>query len=191
MTSKEAICPNTGFPEEQCAHCEPKPSAREDQRRMIENAQNLSELAGVYKKHLRIPPDEKVCPDHGADCGKPPDTVYAHVERTVHALCAEIERRIGEPKLPEQNDLSFGIKNLAEAVQALSSWPQFNPMNAHEQYQQLAEYEVERAIKQQGIRISGGTTDAERTDVGSAFDMAFAKLSALTERIEKLERTTR
>jgi len=70
---------------------------------------------------------------------QPQQTVYAHVERTVHVLLDEIAMNRGAQ--PDR------VKTLAEAVQALSSWPQFNPMNAHEQYAQLAEHAVERAIK--------------------------------------------
>lgn len=76
--------------------------------------------------------------------GAAADTVYAHVERTVHALLDEIEREAKEAHNAAGE--SARIKMLAEAVQALSSWPQFNPMNAHADYQRLAEYEVGKAI---------------------------------------------
>jgi len=108
----------------------------------------------------------------------PTDTVYAHVERTVHTLRDAIAHKDTSPD---------GVALLAAAVQALSSWPQFNPMNAQADYEKLAAYEVKRAIKQQGVRISGGTTDSERADVGAAFDVAFGKLAALSDRIAELE----
>lgn len=47
-------------------------------------------------------------------------TVYAHVERTVHALCSEIERQLREAD-DENAVRSEDIKQLAEAVQALSA----------------------------------------------------------------------
>lgn len=82
---------------------------------------------------------------------KAPDTVYAHVERTVHALLGAIASEIGvddgKPSVPADGAANR-IKTLAEAVQALSSWPQFNPRDAYEQYQKIAEHHVERALKE-------------------------------------------
>lgn len=57
-------------------------------------------------------------------------TVYAHVERTVHALLDAITANIPAAISPEDPDgvtpgvTPDGIKMLAEAVQALSSWGQ-------------------------------------------------------------------
>ena len=69
------------------------------------------------------------------------ETVYAHVERTVHALLDGIASSL------QSNDSGARIEKLAAAVRDLSAWPQFNPRDAHEQYQKLAEFEVERAVK--------------------------------------------
>lgn len=73
------------------------------------------------------------------------ETVYAHVERTVHRLLDEIHReataRVNSP------DWAAPIKHLADAVQALSSWPQFDPMNAVDDYRKIAECEVGKALR--------------------------------------------
>lgn len=73
----------------------------------------------------------------------PPDTVYTHVERTVHALCDAIEGEVRDRKTEAS---AARVANLAAAVRDLSAWPQFNPMNAHADYQKLAEYEVGKAF---------------------------------------------
>ena len=78
------------------------------------------------------------------------ETVHAHVERTVHRLLDAITAALPDaidPNAPEGTVTPEGIKILAESVQALSSWPQFNPMNAVDDYRRLAEYEVEKALK--------------------------------------------
>jgi hypothetical protein len=85
-----------------------------------------------------------------------PETVYAHVERTVHALLDSIIASIPAAtaaNAPDGSPTAWTIKMFADAVQALSSWPQFNPMNAHEQYQKLAEYEVEQAMNSKIRRL--------------------------------------
>lgn len=47
-----------------------------------------------------------------------PDTVYAHVERTVHALLDEIMDSVED----EETNAEY-VKLLAESVSLLSSWP--------------------------------------------------------------------
>lgn len=137
---------------------------------------DLNRRIGDIEQHIR---------DQGA-LPAATETVYAHVERTVHALLEEISRRVDESDDENEADPE-AIKTLAEAAQALSAWPQFNPMNAVDDYRKIAEYEVESAIRKQGVRISGGTTDSERWDAAAAFDAVFSKLTALGDRIAKIE----
>lgn len=86
----------------------------------------------------------KGCPWQRPTVIKETDTVYAHVERTVHALCAGIEQELDNPR--DIVTSTSRIKVYSEAVQALSSWPQFNPRDAYEQYQKLAEHHVRLAL---------------------------------------------
>lgn len=117
-----------------------------DEAKRLMQAQQLDQKGpdAIAAARAELDLARKMCEDRG----KSPDTVYAHVERTVHALLDVIIKNSPTVDDRDAPGLSAdGIKMLAEAVQALSSWPQFNPMNAHEQYQKLAEYEVERAFK--------------------------------------------
>lgn len=108
------------------------------------------EKALQAKQIVGIAPDSAVTFSDSAS----PQLVYQHIEGTVHTLLDAIQKRaayvqgISHHGADEQ-DGSYNagiIKTLAEAVAALSAWPQFNPMNAHEQYAKLAEYEVNRAL---------------------------------------------
>lgn len=99
-------------------------------------------LAGPNDKTITILPNGEI---RVLDQPAQADTVYAHVERIVHALLTGIAQELDNPR--DLVTSTSRIKVYSEAVQALSSWPQFNPMNSHEQYQKLAEYEVQKAIR--------------------------------------------
>lgn len=70
----------------------------------------------------------KGCPWQRQIESKPTETVYAHVERTVHALLDAITRSL--PAAISSSDEGVtpeGIKMLAEAVQALAAWRPAQP----------------------------------------------------------------